>query len=94
MRRLISLAIMTLALWPPTTAYAGTAGPKGGCNLPTSDADALVILNNYYPGYWWDHTDLTIAVQAHPRATKAQLKAIHAAIDTWATVLDLSLIHI
>ena len=47
-----------------------------------------MILNNHYPGYWWDHTDLTIAVQAHPRAKSAQIEAIHAAIETWATVLD------
>src|SRR5688572_25707173 len=88
MPRFIALTILTLAFWPPTTAYAGTAGPKRGCNLPTSDAEALVILNNHYPGYWWDHTGLTIAVQAHPRATSVQIKAIHAAIDTWATVLE------
>ena len=67
----IALAIFTLTLWLPTMAYAGTTGPKKGCNLPTSDAEALLILNNYYPGYWWDHTDLTIAVQAHPRAPGA-----------------------
>jgi predicted Zn-dependent protease len=48
----------------------------------------LVILNNFYPGYWWDHTDLTIAVQAHPSATEAQLDAIHDAIATWSDVLD------
>ena len=88
MTRHIALTILTLALWPPTMAGAETTGPKGGCSLPTSDAEALVILNNYYPGYWWDHTDLTIAVQAHPRAAKAQLKAIHAAIETWAAVLE------
>jgi hypothetical protein len=58
------------------------------CTLPTSDADSLVILHDYYPGYWWDHTDLTIAVQAHPSATDAQLAAIADAIDTWSDVLS------
>jgi predicted Zn-dependent protease len=57
--------------------------------LPESNADALEILSNYYPGYWWDHTNLTIAVQAHPKAKPAQLAAIHAAIATWGnTLLD------
>jgi hypothetical protein len=46
------------------------------------DADALVILNNSYPGYWWDHTNLTVAVQAHPSATDEQLAAIRGAIAT------------
>lgn len=70
---------------------AVAAGPpaSGQCNqLPNSDAEALVILSNYYPGYWWDHTDLTIAVQAHPKATTAQLAAIEDAIATWTDVLD------
>ena len=58
------------------------------CGLPESNAESLVILSNYYPGYWWDHTDLTVAVQAHPKATEAQLDAIHGAIETWSDVLD------
>jgi hypothetical protein len=39
------------------------------------------------PGYWWDHSDLTVAVQAHPSATEEQLAAIHEAIATWDAVL-------
>ena len=58
------------------------------CNLPKSDADALVILSNYYPGYWWDHTELTIAVQPHPKATEEQVQAIRDAFETWSTVLE------
>jgi len=61
------------------------SGPT--CNYPVSDAEALVILNNFYPGYWWDHTDLTVAVQAHPSATQEQLDAIAGAIQTWSDVL-------
>jgi hypothetical protein len=67
------------------------AGPpaNGQCNrLRNSNADALEILSNYYPGYWWDHTDLTIAVQAHPNALAEQLDAIDDAIATWSDVLD------
>jgi hypothetical protein len=65
----------------------GNGGGGNSCNLPESNAEALVILNNYYPGYWWDHTNLTIAVQAHPSATQEQLDAIHGAIATWSAVL-------
>ena len=85
-------AAATLMFAPPATAAprASAAPTQGGvtCNLPESDAEALVILNNYYPGYWWDHTDLTVSVQAHPSATEEQLAAIHDAIATWSAVLE------
>lgn len=77
------------AVFLANTHSVTAAPPTGQCNsLPNSDADSLEILSNYYPGYWWDHTDLTIAVQAHPNATPAQLAAIDDAIDTWTDVLD------
>ena len=97
MRRLTTAALLTTALilLPFTTDAAGrggggkpsTAGSTSSCSLPESDAEGLVILNNSYPGYWWDHTDLTVAVQAHPSATQEQLAAIAEAIETWDTVL-------
>ena len=46
MARMIALAILTISLWPTVAE----AGPKNGCRLPESDAEALVILSNYYPG--------------------------------------------
>ena len=67
----------------PSASTAGTS-----CGLPESDAEALVILNNYYPGYWWDHTDLTIAAQLHPSASDEQREAIRSAIATWSETLD------
>jgi hypothetical protein len=77
------------AVFLASTHSVTAAPPVGQCNnLPNSNADSLEILSNYYPGYWWDHTDLTIAVQAHPNATPAQLAAIDDAIDTWTDVLD------
>ncbi|HEX5691673.1 MAG TPA: hypothetical protein VFX76_16780 [Roseiflexaceae bacterium] len=91
-RSLVMLATL-LALIVPLSAHAGPRPPHKDkatgptCNLPESNAEALVILNNYYPGYWWDHTDITIAVQAHPKATKAQLAAIDDALQTWSDVL-------
>src|SRR5687768_12495426 len=63
-----------------------TASPS--CSLPESNAAGLVILNNYYPGYWWDQSAMTVAIPAHPEATAAQLAAIHGAIATWSRVLQ------
>ena len=53
------------------------AAPTGAtCNLPESDAEALVILNQFYPNrYYWDHTDLTIAIQAAPNVDQAYIDA-------------------
>lgn len=93
-RRSIIAALM-IALVLPLSAQAGPkndprGGGKGGasgCSLPESNAEALEILSNYYPGYWWDHTHLTIGVQAHPSATQDQLDAISDAIETWDEVL-------
>src|SRR5688500_17033968 len=96
-RRLLAAAALLAALLSsPLPAQAGPGGNGGAgaqaasattCNLPESNADALVLLSNYYPGYWWDHTHLTVAVQAHPNATAEQLAAIHDAIATWDAVL-------
>jgi hypothetical protein len=71
---------------PPTTP----PGPVPGidCGLPESNAESLEILNNYASGYWWDHTNLTIAVKAHPSAKPEQVAAIHNAIATWTAVLN------
>lgn len=78
---------MALAAPPAKEKPATSASSLPSCDLPESNAESLVILSNYYPGYWWDHTQLTIAVQAHPSATDAQLAAIHDAIATWSDVL-------
>ena len=83
------LAMSATALAAPTRGGPNVSSSTGvQCTLPDSNADALEILNNYYPGYWWDHTDLTIAVQAHPSATSAQLAAIADAIATWSSTLE------
>lgn len=83
---LLAMPAVALAKKPASNPSAGNGGPT--CQLPKSNADALEILSNYYPGYWWDHTDLTIAVQAHPSASAAQLSAITDAIATWSDVLE------
>ena len=87
----VALAVC-LSLLAPGAAVAGKKNPPAtngvSCGLPESNAEGLVILNNFYPGYWWDHTDLTIAVQAHPSATAVQLAAIRSAIATWSSTLE------
>lgn len=91
MKKFIVVALcLVLSLAMPISDQARASAQAAGidCGLPESDAEALVILSNYYPGYWWDHTHLTVTVQAHPKATPEQLEAIHGAIETWSEVLD------
>ena len=76
-----------------TAVFAGPPANAGvpdrlSCSLPESNAEALAILSNYGPGYWWDHTHLTIAVQAAPQAAPDQVQAVHNAIATWDAVLS------
>lgn len=73
---------------PPAPGGGGNAGSPVTCSLPESNAEALEILSNYYPGYWWDHTDLTIAVQAAPNVPTRYLRAINEAIATWTETLE------
>jgi hypothetical protein len=71
---------------------AGSASAQAEltCDLPESDADALVVLNTYYPNrYVWEDAQLTAAVQAAPNVDPAQVEAIRDAIDAWGDVLAL-----
>ena len=70
---------MAMAALMPMSAQAS--------HLPESDAVSLEILADYYPGYWWDHTDITVAVQAAPNVRARHLAAVHQAIVTWDEVL-------
>ena len=70
---------MAVAALMPMSAQAS--------HLPESDAVSLEILADYYPGYWWDHTDITVAVQAAPNVRARHLAAVHEAIVTWDDVL-------
>ena len=94
-RLLVVLSVVAMLLAPSTVlAGKGGGGPSASadtsisCGLPESNAEGLVILSNYYPGYWWDHTDLTIAVQAHPKVSDAHLAAVHDAIAVWSATLE------
>ncbi|HKY54262.1 MAG TPA: hypothetical protein VJM08_08160 [Anaerolineales bacterium] len=85
---ILALLIPISAQAAPQTSSLYGRGHSSGCNLPESNGESLEILSNYYPGYWWDHTDITVAVQAHPKAKPAQLNAIHGAIEIWSKTLD------
>lgn len=97
-RKLVVVLSLLVMLLVPSTVLAAKKGGGGGgpaagppsgptCRMPTSNAESLVILHDFYPGYWWDHTDLTIAVQAHPGVSDAHLDAVHDALATWSSVL-------
>lgn len=78
----LGLAVQTADAKPPTT----TSGAD--CTLPESDAEALVILNYFYPNrYVWEDTRLTVAVQAAPNVSEAHVAAVQEAIEAWDSVL-------
>src|SRR5687767_9656797 len=83
---MLMLAALPAAAAPRKSSAGSTADVS--CTLPESNAEALVILNNFYPGYWWDHTDLTVYVQAQPGISEEYVEAIDDAIATWASVLE------
>jgi hypothetical protein len=56
-----------------------------GC--PEHPPESLAVLSAFYPGYWWDHTALTVAVQAHPNADADLIAAAREAIQIWNDVL-------
>ena len=79
MRTLAVVLGVIAVLLSPSAALAS--------HLPESDADSLEILHDYYPGYWWDHTHLTVAVQASPNVRPDLEAAVHDAVATWDSVL-------
>ncbi len=85
--RAVLIASTAVILLLPTAASAAPATSLPTCDRPESNAKSLELLSTYYQGYWWDHTDLTIAVKATPQADPALVEAVHDAIDTWSAVL-------
>lgn len=86
-KKVLIIAIL-VALFLPSSAHALGGARQATCSRPTSNAEAIEILNNSAQGYWWDHTHLTVAIQANRQAQPAQLAAINHAIATWSAVLD------
>ena len=58
-----------------TASSVAEAGPLVAYG--ESDAESIALLHGYYPGYWWDHTDLTVAVQAARNVDPELREAIH-----------------
>ena len=78
---LVLLALLVAAVTAPAAKAVTPLRPA-----PTPpDTESVLILHGAfnYPGYWWDHTDLTVAVQAHPNVDEESLAAVHQAIADW-----------
>jgi hypothetical protein len=71
--------------WSENVAAQSLTGIEFGC--PEDPAQSIAILSAFYPGYWWDHTDLTVAVQAHPNAKPDLIAAAREAIVIWNDTL-------
>jgi hypothetical protein len=84
-----AVACLGLVVHPADAKPRTPATPAGAeCTLPESDAEALVILNCFYPNrYVWDDTNLTVAVQAAPNVSEQQVAAVREAIESWDAVL-------
>jgi hypothetical protein len=83
----VLLGLMASLILVAPTASAQRTSPT--CHLPKSDAEALYILNAFYPNrYVWDKPDLTVAVQAAPNVDQAYVDAAQDAISAWADVIE------
>jgi hypothetical protein len=86
-------ALIGFSLLFAAAAVLLTAAPAGAQEeqpvaFGESDADSIVLLHAFYPGYWWDHTDLTVAVLSAPNVDPEFTEAIRDAIATWSEVLE------
>ena len=89
MKKTVLVLLLALLVAAVTAAPAGAVTPLRPAPTPP-DTDSVLILHGAfnYPGYWWDHTDLTVAVQAHPNIDEASLAAVHQAIADWNFALQ------
>lgn len=76
------LVVVLLAL-----LLAGAPAQARGGLVKRSNADSIVLLHAFFPGYWWDHTNVTAAVQAAPNVDPTLFQAARDAIATWNAVL-------
>ena len=86
MRRVVLSILLALLALPllASHAQAQVVNPLRPAPTP-EDTDSVLLLHGAftYPGYWWDHTELTVAVQAHPGVDEASLAAVRQAIADW-----------
>ena len=100
-RRAVGLAAVLIFGLTTTVGTAGASTSLGTTNEPVvsfgpSDADGIPLLaGSYYINsrmagglpYWWDHTNLTVAVQSAPTTDTEDIRAARDAIALWSSVL-------
>jgi hypothetical protein len=89
MKKNALLLLLGLLVAAVAAAAAQAVTPLRPAPTP-ADTESVLILHGAfnYPGYWWDHTELTVAVQAHPNVDEASLDAVHQAIADWDFALQ------
>jgi predicted Zn-dependent protease len=88
MRRFaVLLALPMFGCADESNPTAPRATPSARAAL-VSDASSIALEYPMQKGYWWDHTDLTVAVRAAQNLDAAAVAAIRSAITTWNDFLD------
>ena len=84
MKKKVLLLLLVLLVAGVAAAAARAVTPLRPAPTPP-DTESVLILHGAFntAGYWWDHTELTVAVQAHPGVDDASLAAVHQAIADW-----------
>ena len=88
--KFVFMALAALLLALPLSQPQRAATDEPPVIFGPSDADSVEVysgMTGYKNSFWWDHTDLTVAVSAAPNTDPLLLSAIHDAIETWRTVL-------
>ena len=82
---LVLLALLVAAVTAPAAKAVTPLRPR----RRRRNTESVLILHGAfnYPGYSWDHTDLTVAVQAHPNVDEESLAAVHQEIADWDSAL-------
>jgi hypothetical protein len=80
---ILASALMLAGGGPPSPAAEDPI-----VNFGPSDALSVEVYGGLYKNsFWWDHSNLTVAVSAAPDVDPLLKKAIHDAIETWRTLL-------
>src|ERR687894_2158674 len=88
MKKTVLSVVLALLVTAVTAPAAQAVTPLRPAPTPPDTESVLILHGAYnYPGYWWDHTDLTVAVQAHPKVDEESLAAVHQAIADWDSAL-------
>lgn len=92
--RMVAVTSTLIAVLASAPAIAPASADDPLLTMGPSDAESIVVLSGLYDQsggsgtpFWWDHTDLTVAVSAAPNVDPQLVQAIHDGIATWSTVL-------